>query len=290
MTMPALCGKCGDGVDDKGLQCDACGKWFHCKCGDVPQQLYTALGRFKCTGIKWFCGNCVEGVGKLLEGMGGMKDRQDKLEADVEEIKKELGEMRKEREEMGKEKISFAEILKRQMTEEQIAKDKGKIEGGNTRAEEREFQLHLTEALERDKKRKNLVIMGIPEQDDARTKETIKDIFTVLGIDSADFEFEGRIGKEGAKARPVRICIEIAEDKRNILKKARALKGDKQFEKVYICPDLTRKQQEEDKTLRDKVKQFKGRGVIGVKISRGQVIREDASIEGGREVLFELGK
>src|ERR1043165_390301 len=163
MSSPELCGKCGDSVEDKGLQCDACGKWFHCKCGDVPQPLYTALNKFKCTGIKWFCGNCAEGVGKLLEGMGGMKERQDKLEADVEGIKKELGELRKE---MGKEKTSFAEILKRNMTEEQIAKYKGKVQGATTRTEEREFQLQLTKAMKRNKKRKNLVIMGIPEQDD----------------------------------------------------------------------------------------------------------------------------
>ena len=61
------------------------------------------------------------------------------------------------------------------------------------------------------------------------------------------------------------------------------LKNDTKFAKVYICPDLTRKQQEYDKTLRDKVKEFKGKGMLSIKIVRGKVVREGAS---GTEVLF----
>jgi len=65
------------------------------------------------------------------------------------------------------------------------------------------------------------------------------------------------VGKvDGAKIRPVRICIEDADIRRKILKKANSLKDNKKFEKIYIyiSPDLTKKQQEEDKKLREIVK------------------------------------
>ena len=284
MATAALCGKCSVDVGDKGMQCDACKEWYHCQCGKIPEALYKVVSKTKCTGIKWFCGDCEEGVGKLLEGMGGMKERQDKLEADMEEIKRELGEIRKD---MGKEKISFAEALKKNLSQEQLDKDNGKQEGVSSRAEEREFQMQLNEAMERDKRRKNLVVMGVPEQNEEQTVEFIKDLLAVvMKEDEVEFEFRGRVGKDTKKVRPVRIGIESGEMKRNILKKASTLKGDKKFEKVYICPDLTHKQQEEDKVLRNKAKEFKNNGVVGVKISRGEVIRIHDS---GREVLFTAG-
>ena len=60
-----------------------------------------------------------------------------------------------------------------------------------------------------------------------------------------------------------------------------------------MAPDLTRLQQEEDKKLRDKLKEFreegskKGNERTSVKIIRGEIVRE---VNGGREVLFSLEK
>jgi len=51
------------------------------------------------------------------------------------------------------------------------------------------------------------------------------------------------------------------------------LKDTTGFENIYLCPDLTRNQQEEDKKLRDQVRDFRGKGGHDrVKISRGQVV------------------
>jgi PHD-finger len=129
------CGKCGEEVDDKGLQCDACGKWFHCKCANMHDQLYKAIGKFKCSGIKWFCGSCDEEVGKLLGGLRGLGERQDKMEAEMVEIRKELEGMKKE---IGKEKFDFAGALKKNLTQEEIDRDKGRPEAVSGRAAERD--------------------------------------------------------------------------------------------------------------------------------------------------------
>ena len=103
-----------------------------------------------------------------------------------------------------------------------------------------------------------------------------------------EIEVKGRIGKVNDKsARPVRIEIESPEARRLILKKASTLKSNKKYEKIYVVPDLTRKQQEEDKQLRDKLKEYRRQGMEGIKISRGCIVKEEGS---GREVLFGIEK
>jgi len=95
---------------------------------------------------------------------------------------------------------------------------------------EREFQVQLNEAMEGDKRRKTLVIVGTVEDTLDQTKELIISILEVLLQDSVEFTLLGRVGKvDGAKIRPVRTCIEDADIKRKIFKKASSLKGNKNF-------------------------------------------------------------
>jgi len=57
------------------------------------------------------------------------------------------------------------------------------------------------------------------------------------------------------------------------------------FENIYVCPDLTRNQQEDDKNVRDQVRDFRGKeGHERVKIVRGQVV---GYADGKEEVLYK---
>ena len=63
------------------------------------------------------------------------------------------------------------------------------------------------------------------------------------------------------------------EARNEILKQARNLKDNDDFSKVYIAPDLTRKQQLLDKDLRTNRKKFKDEGQHeNVRIEAGKVI------------------
>jgi len=87
-----------------------------------------------------------------------------------------------------------------------------------------------------------------------QTKELIGSILKVLLQDDVEFTVLGRVGKvDGANIRPVRICIEDADIRRKLLKKASSLTNNNKYEKIYVSPDLTSKQQEEDKNLRELV-------------------------------------
>ena len=56
-TFKFPCARCERPVksNQKGLQCDACDRWFHCACEHVPTVTYLALGNCE---DNWFCAQC----------------------------------------------------------------------------------------------------------------------------------------------------------------------------------------------------------------------------------------
>jgi hypothetical protein len=310
----APCGKCNALVKQKGIQCDVCLTWHHVVCAELPETLYKEINKHTGGGIRWLCERCDEKVGNILGGivklrenhekmekeMGelkkevaeltkelkqekkGLKERQDKVEAEFEGVRKEVVEVGKD---LKEQKGKYSEALKKGLNQEQVEADKGRKEVGNSANQEREFQMHLAEAMERDKRKSNLVIMGMKEE--MGEQEANQFITTMLSKlldgEKVAFENKGRVGKEGDKCRPVRVTIEETTCRRGIMKKAMKLKEEREYEKIFISPDLTRKQQEEDKKLRDKVKELRGQGMTGLKINRGCVVKMEGN---KREILF----
>jgi len=134
--------------------------------------------------------------------------------------------------------------------------------------QKREMQEQVYEALERDMRRLNLVIMGNKEDSEEDGTKTLMELMKVLGLeDEGVVQVLGRIGKAGGKPRPIRVKLGNWESRRRVLLKAKMLKDTIGFKSIYVCPNLTLHQQEEDKKLRDKVKDFRGkRGHERVKI------------------------
>ena len=94
-----------------------------------------------------------------------------------------------------------------------------------------------------------------------------------------------RLGKKGDKVRHIRVTIEDQYTRRKILARAKNLKDKSATKKLFIVPDLTRLQQENDKKLRDKLRTLKAEGIQNVKIQKGEIIKTDGN---EREVLFRI--
>jgi len=129
-------------------------------------------------------------VGKWLGGLGNMIERQDKIELDIQEIKKDIENMKKDN---VKDKVSFADLLKKDIAKEPLDRDKGLEEVVSGHNAEREFQVQLNEAMERDKRRNNLVIMGAVDDTVDQTQELISGILEVLLQDSVEFTLLGLV-------------------------------------------------------------------------------------------------
>jgi nitrogen fixation/metabolism regulation signal transduction histidine kinase len=138
----------------------------------------------------------------------------------------------------------------------------------------KDIRMGVVEELEREKRRSNLVLMGVPEEGEwGEGREIVLDVVNGLVPEvNVEFVIIGRIGKKGNAARPVRIRVEDQGHRRKLLSRAKELKGREGFQRIYIVPDLTRVQQEEDKALRDEVRRLRVAGENGVRIEKGVVV------------------
>jgi hypothetical protein len=74
------CGDCGMDVLDrqKGVECEVCEYWFHCKCQKVSDEVYKCINDNRT--VHWYCSGCNKGVAKILRTMVKIQERQDIME------------------------------------------------------------------------------------------------------------------------------------------------------------------------------------------------------------------
>jgi PHD-finger len=283
VTAGGECGVCRVGVkdSDKALSCDVCKKWNHIKCVDVSIKQYEVIAKFdgKSSGLHWYCNQCNAIATKTIEGLGNMGERQDRLEAEVLGMKSDLGELLKEMSEI-KGKMTGGIPTLAQIVASGTGSVEGGIGGGRVVKEvnggiDRDMQVQMREVLERDKRKENLIIMGVAEDEKEDLGKEIVDTI-VKDLMEGEFvrlEFLGRVGVKGQKVRPIRIKIESAEMRRKLLSRGKLLKEKKDWEKVFIAPDLTRMQQDKDRLLREKLRGIRGQGETSAKIVKGQIVK-----------------
>jgi len=237
------------------------------------------------------CLDMAAGVRKTVDEWKKDKTEQGKKWDEVKELEERVMKLEcgdKEcAEQKVKEKSEMTESFKLIMKEQEEEREKEFKESKTIK--EREMRQNMIELMEREKRRNNLVIFGIDQARDE--KMAVDKIFEELVVE-AGFKYEiiGRVGRKDqngveAKCRPLRIKVEEIEKKRRILTRAKQLKGAKEewLHSVYVTPDLTRFQQDEDRMLRGKLKEYRNEGRKNVKIERGMIVIEEG---GERQVLF----
>ena len=146
----------------------------------------------------------------------------------------------------------------------------------------------IQEEIEIDKRRGNLIFKGIKENQNA--EEFIQNVVIKLVGEEGGNCINGvtRVGKcrEGFD-RPVRVIFNNAEKRGLVLSKASTLNGS-EFKSIYVSPDLTPKQQLQDKTLRTKLKEFRDNSMENVKIKRGNIVQKNG--EGLEVIIFSLAQ
>jgi hypothetical protein len=173
-------------------------------------------------------------------------------------------------------KKSFVEIVREQ--EEQWSIKVNKKDKEESRKMEarmsKDIRMGVVEEMEREKRRNNLVLMGVPEEGlDGEGREIVADVINgLLPEVKVEFVLMGRIGKRGNGTRPVRVKVDDQSHRRKILGRAKDLKTMEGMDKIFIVPDLTRVQQLEDKKLREEVKRLRASGERGARIEKGVVV------------------
>jgi len=301
------CGSCNAAVVDKAMQCDLCNRWTHNGCSGMPEDLYKVIMKHqkKNTGTKWFCKTCEIHFGKVRMEIKILNERQvvveskqldaektiNQVKIEISELKKDLAAYVQKRDEIAvissdnvgskieeiKEEIS---VMKKSYSDMVKGTDVGLGTSISlTNAPSRTIKVEVSEVMEREKRKNNLVIFGIEEtNDEMATKDRLKVIVNALELEESKIKYVGRVGRyvEGSRARIVRVECNDSETKRKFLKGANKLKTMEGFNNIYISLDLTKIQQAQDKLLREKLKEHR-------------LVHKEAKINNGEVVIFENG-
>lgn len=319
------CGECKKvmGRSDKAVQCEICEIWFHSKCEGMSDDTYRLLGQDK---IHFYCGRCDKVVGKILKTVSGIQAKQAKMEVDLNKIKMDV-EVLKQKPEVELDKIKMeVEVLKHKpyvtedkleavvkhfdselkdirtvttqvgvgyTAEPEVSKLKtewDELKSGMTsqiNTTVKEMKDDLEESLEIERRRINIIIHGLKDDDAFEDVDAVMELFANgLKMDyDRHVDKMMRIGRKAnpQKPRPLKVILKKVDSRKEILMRAKELKDTADFSRVFLTPDLTRKQQEKDKELRNQLKRFRDGGESTARIKYGKVVKNG---EGGREVVL----
>src|SRR5437867_10658700 len=258
-----------------------------CACGVCNNEVVIKEKRH--TGVKWFCKVCQIHFSKVKLEIKIVEERQVVVEAKqvtfeagLMDVRRELGALKQElkdfvkvkeqKEEKESEKVEeqFDEIkteiknIRKSYSDTVVSGNAvtGELVRSNTTAQNRDIKVEVSELMERDKRKNNLVIFGIEEtNDEFVTKDKVNEIVRAVGLEENKIKYFGRVGRmvPGAKPRIVRVVCQDSETKRKFLKESNRLKSIEGFANKYEALDLTKVQEIQDKNLREKLKEFRVR-------------------------------
>lgn len=279
----SCCGRCKLIVRsvDNGLECDGCGVWFHAGCEGVTQEKYKFLEKYKDT--LWFCKKChMKVVAKNAETQK-LRDENHELRREVAELKALNENLISKFEELWKGKEE--EIV--EITTKKVLKVLSSKESEMTIAQhavEKVLEV-IEEREEKEKKKNNIVVFNLAES----IKETVTErkeedkirLDTVIqgSLKIEDYEIEDiyRVGRpDQNKPRPTIVKLKEGRAKWEIIKNAQRLREDPNQDnrKVGIAPDMTRKEREENRKLREELQRKRDGGGRWI-IKRGKIVNLD---------------
>ena len=190
------------------------------------------------------------------------------------------------------------DIMKREMSE-MVTNQMKEILDERSRIEERKREEEKEEREIREKQN-SLIVFNVREPREEvvgrdREEEEYRNIDEIfgrgVGVRGFNIMDLRRLGnKSEGKIRPLYVKLEKREQKWDIVRNAKNLsKAPLPMRKIGIVPDLTFKQREKDRELRDRLKEKKDRGEKGWFISRGELKKRDEQEDGEQEGAEQEG-
>ena len=257
-------GKGGDSIE-----CFMCQKWTHSKCTKLAKSHIELLQ----TGgdqVQFTCTSCAPGKGAQrkdpiltkLDMILRLLDHQEKRLKDIEEATQDL--------------------------------EPQTIDSKIEKAVEKKLNEMAEEQQEKERIRLNLVISNIPEsQEEGTEARIIDDLMNVRkkiediapGTPLATEVYNPiRLGRyeAGKPPRPIKFTCRTEDAKKFILQNARKIKQTvkENKKKIWINNDLTRKEREAGKALRDELKRRTSAGETDLVIRSGKIVKKIARQEG----------
>lgn len=228
---------------DTSVMCQVCEEYTHPTCSGISNDLLKYLIDESSEGnsISWTCTHCKK-VAKVLN------NKVKALNKDIMDIKKSVKSLQTEQEDLKKEvtvcKENYTKLDTKICNTSKVVKNDV-----------------FSELRERDEKKCNVLIYGVPEPVDLESGKEKKahdiewavDIAHAVNVRVADndIKFIKRLGDVNTSeaARPILLGFKDAEKKKELIMNSRGLKDNYDYEEIYIAPDLTKQQRDEELEL-----------------------------------------
>lgn len=250
------CELCNVMVDDgdRAMSCEACHKWFHTRCIDMDARLYDLLTSSN-VNMRWFCNDCDPKVDDAISKISELDTKMKAIEARLEAIEQNFD-------------VKTDYII------------------------QKKFDEYVYEQAELEKRKTNVILHKVKEPDASLTIEQKKQedtravmkIGREIGINLKEDDIRSvyRIGRKPETNQPARnriMCVVFKDGntKAEMLRNARNLKdsSDNELKEVFVTPDMTQRQREEHKLLRDELIRRRNNGEQDLQIRRGKIVKKN---------------
>ena len=249
---------------ENAVCCNKCHRWAHQACAGFNQtefKLLTKKGKNQ-ENLMWFCDACTPLIRCFLQGKPQSPlhspKSQDDLNRKLDRIVQGFARME---EALNKKEERLEEIIEDKVTK------------------------YLSEQRERSSREHNVIFHNVPESISADVeerksydKEQVQDIISFLEVEDSEIRQTVRLGKKetrSGKPRLLKVTLGKVNTKKETMTKAKNLRSctSNYYNKVFITPDLTYKEREESRKLRQELAERRGKGESDLVIKSGRIVR-----------------
>lgn len=246
--------------------CDGCRAEVHISCVGLSTD-DIRVTRNKSRNIKIICNSCNRFMGEL----GDIKTLMCTMREDFKEKFNKL-----------EEKIAqnnTADFNSLQTSISQLQADFNNFKNSNSpnSSQKSVFDEVFQEFNERQKRKCNLIVFGVPENPELSNEERVNEEKSQISeiIRCSSVSLNGindikpiRLGRHiPNKTRPIKVTLESEEQVRQIIGKAKDLKSQQRFTGIFVSFDKTPRQIEQYRQVKNELEERKNKGESNIKIT-----------------------
>ena len=267
------CGECTEGVDDTSgsIMCNRWRTWYHSLCTDLDSDEYSILTRGKEI-IAFVCEECLKQTGEKHKKSNEINSKLDTIMEMFVSFKRDIVKSVDEKIDEAVKSIDekIAEGIDKKINEKLDDFDK-KVEQKMKDIEQNLHENIVRKAEEKEeieKRKKNIIFIQLPESSKEKREDRQADdiksahdlLKQVVDLEINEISEPLRLGKKDDKGRnrPLKITLKSVEKKTEILRNYWPIineKGKDHKKRVFINPDLTQIEREEERILREQLRE-----------------------------------
>ncbi len=263
------CGRCRKPLQptDQALECETCHQVFHTQCENVNKTQYNCIaasskGKGKAKSrVHWYCNTCDLVTNDWMRSMSTLHANQQQLEGKVKKLEEKM-ETKADQNEVEKIDQRVTNLEGKINTIQQNPENpQPSTSGVQNNAED-----VIKEIKEQEERKRNIIFFNVPESKSSdlneRTKHDKEEIKELSKICQATIKKDEmikakRLGKRPDSDKPRPLLIELINDekKKALFKNLSKLqKAPEKYKAISVQNDLTQKQREQEKHLREQAK------------------------------------